>query len=232
MPAAGPPALRSGAPGRRRRMSRTRPMGAEDYARIAARLEAERAAAAPVVRQLAAALDEHWDREIPPEWRQVGFVQELTAAAREALQRDAQATLTLAQFAIVVAGGLPAAAAYPEAIRIQAEAGAWKEVANAHRYRSEYEAALRALDVADGRLAGAAGLGHDRAVMRLTRALVLADQDQAGEALRLLAECLTDFDDYDDRRRIAQCLQLRGMIEQRATRFRERVVADQNALET
>jgi tetratricopeptide (TPR) repeat protein len=211
-------------------MTRPRPFDAGEFPRVAKKLAEERTAAAPVVRQLRTALDAYWDRQIPRAWRTVGFVQELTAAARDTLKHDPKATLALAQFAVVIAGSLPAEA-YPQAILTQAEAAAWKEIANAHRYRSEYAAALRALDVVDGRLARVHGLGHDRATLRLTRALVLTDQGQGDEALALLRECVTDFTEYDDGQRIAQCLHLRGMIEQRAGRFHEAITTYESALE-
>jgi tetratricopeptide (TPR) repeat protein len=116
-------------------------------------------------------------------------------------------------------------------VLLQTEASAWKEVANAHRYRGQYEAATRALDAADKLLVGAAALGHDRAIIRLTRALTLSEQDRGPEALDLIRECMADFSEYGDRERQAQCLQLRGMIEHRSGCFREAIASYENALD-
>jgi tetratricopeptide (TPR) repeat protein len=201
-----------------------------EFSRVDVKLAAERAAAAPVVRQLRKAIDACWDREVPMEWQTVGFVQELTVAARDALKSDAKVTLTLAQYAVVIAGGLPPRA-YPQAILVQTEAAVWKEIANAHRYRSEYDAALRAVDVADRLLATTPGLGHDRATMRLVRALVFSDQEQPERALPLLQECEADFLEYNDRTARAQCLLFRGVIEQRRGQLGTAIETYEHALD-
>lgn len=203
--------------------------GREEFLRTARLFEDERKAARPIVRGLRTSLDAYWDREVPPAWKTAGFVHELTAAARDLLKSDARATVAMAQFAVVIAASLPTGK-YPRAIRAQLEGGAWKELANAHRYLSEYDAALRALDAADRCLSVVDGLGFDRAVSRFARALVLSDLGRNDEALRLLDACVVDFEEHADRRRQAQCLQLRGMIESRHGQFRKAVATYERAL--
>lgn len=203
-----------------------------EMARLAERLKAERSAAIAVVRQLQTALDGYWDREIPDGWKTVGFVQELAAAAAAVLERDSKSAVALAQFAIVISRNL-SAHSYPALVLTQVEAEAWKELANSRRYRSEYEAALRALDVGDRLLVTSPALGYDRAVLRFARAVVLSQRDAQDydEALELLDECVADFSHYPDPKRIAQCLQLQGMIQQRRAQFREAIASYENALD-
>jgi tetratricopeptide (TPR) repeat protein len=203
--------------------------GREEFLRTARLLEDERKVARPIVRTLGTSLDAVWDREIPAAWKTAGFVHELTSAARDLLKNDARATVAMAQFAVVVAASLPAGK-YPRAIQVQLEGGAWKELANAHRYLSEYDAALRALDAADRCLSVVDGLGFDRAVSRFARALVLSDQGRNNEALKLVDDCVADFEEHADRRRQAQCLQLRGMIESRGGQYRKAVATYERAL--
>jgi len=192
---------------------RSRP-GPGPIIRVARQLERERMEAKPVVDELRHSIQDRWDSDVPAAWKTVGFVHELTAAASDLTERDARTSAALAQFAIVVITGIPEDA-YPAAVRLEAEATAWKELASAHRYVSEYEAAIRALNAADRCLGKAPALGYDRAVLQFARALVFSDMQRFDEADALLFETVRAFAAFDDRRRLGQCLLLKGMIEQR-----------------
>jgi len=107
-------------------------------------ITAERGAAYPTVERLRSAdLDRLWDEELPASWRTAGFVQELTAAAADLLERDARRSLELAQLAQAVSTSIPSHA-YPPTVFAQLEGNAWKEIGTAHRYLSEFDAAIRA----------------------------------------------------------------------------------------
>jgi tetratricopeptide (TPR) repeat protein len=134
----------------------------------------------------------------------------LCAAAVELLSHAPGRSAALAQLAIAVAGELDGR--YPRIIRAQITAAAWKELANAHRYRSDHDAALRALDRADEAIGDEPSLGYDNAVLALARATTLREMDRIPEALRLLHEAASVFRGHGDRTRVAQCELLGGMI--------------------
>ena len=92
------------------------------------KITAERDAACPTVERLRNAdIDRLWDEELPEEWRTAGFVQELTAAAAEVLEKDARRSLELAQLAAAVITSIPSHS-YPATVFAQLERNAWKEV--------------------------------------------------------------------------------------------------------
>jgi tetratricopeptide (TPR) repeat protein len=207
------------------------PRAPEELLRIARQLELERSEAKPIVNELRHTIDDQWEREIPSDWRRLGLVLELVREASDALESAPRRSLSFAQFAIVIVTTIPATA-YPPPLLVAAEAKAWKELANAHRYLGEYEAALRAVDAADRHLDASNVLGHDRAVMQFARALVLADIRRFDEAQVLLAKSAAVFAEFNDTRRAGQTLLLQGMIEQRQDHLPEACEAYTRAIKT
>lgn len=205
------------------------PSSRDDVLLVVQRIKRERVAAQAIIEQLRVAAA--WDTSVPEPWRTAGFVQALNEAAPAELERDTARAMKLARLALSIVGSL-ADETYPDVILIQLEATAWKELANAHRYRSEYDSALRALSTADSLLARAPALGHDRAVARFARALVLSDKGDVDDAFTLLAECADEFEEYRDIRRTVQCLHLRGMLQQRQGQLRQAIDTYSRALRT
>jgi tetratricopeptide (TPR) repeat protein len=173
-----------------------------------------------VVDELRTKISAHFECEVPAEWRNIGFVLELNAAAPEVLEKDAKAAQAIAQFAIAVLAAI-SADAYPRTILRTAEATAWKELANAHRYQSDYAAALRALDAGDRCLADSLTSAYDEAVLHFARALIYCDQGRFDEADEVLAASLRVFAEHQDQRRSGQCLLLQGMSQHRRGLFRD-----------
>lgn len=199
--------------------------------RLAKQLARERTDADPVVQRLLnkSVLEQQWEAQVPAEWRTVGFVQALTAASADMQGKDLPHAESLARFALVVAGSIPAGK-YPDVPRTAAEAGAWKELANAHRLQSRYGAALRALDAAELCLS-APSQSYDRAVMQFARALVYSDQRLFSDASELLIEAKTVFAQYEDRTMTGQCLLLQGMNEQRQGNLQDACETYKRAIE-
>lgn len=183
------------------------------FARLAAQLEAERAAAAPMIAKIVSEPERHLDAPMPPAWRTLGMANALCDAARAEVLRSPERSLYVAQLAAAIAEALPET--YPRVLRSQVQAHAWKAVSNAHRFQSRHDAALRALDVADKRIADDAALGHDRAVLALARATTLREVNRPTEALLLLDEAREVFRHHRDRKQVAQCELLTGMIHHR-----------------
>ena len=59
--------------------------GREAYVRAISQLARERAAAKPLIESILTSGKDLWEIEIPDDWRNAGFVQELTAAAAAAI---------------------------------------------------------------------------------------------------------------------------------------------------
>jgi tetratricopeptide (TPR) repeat protein len=183
--------------------------------RTVEKITAEREAASPTVERLRTAdMNALWDEELPASWRTAGFVQELTAAAADMLEKDARRSLELAQLAQAISTSIPSHA-YPPTVFAQVEGNAWKEIGTAHRYLSEFDAALRAYDAAQRAFERSGALGHDVAIIQLARAVVLSELRKHDEALALIEESTPVFDSFADQRRLTQAALLKGMIHQR-----------------
>lgn len=184
-----------------------------EFVSIAHQLIRERSAARPIVEKVRRNPFAFLGREVPKEWRTAGMADLLTAAAPEVLEQAPEKTAALAQLAIVVASELDGD--YPRILRAQLTAAAWKELANAHRYRSDYDTALSALDRADDAIRDEPALAYDNAVLALARATTLRELDRVVEALRLLQDAASVFRGHGDDTRVAQCELLAGMIHHR-----------------
>jgi tetratricopeptide (TPR) repeat protein len=194
-----------------------------------AQISAERDAARPVVDDLRSSLGSLWEDDLPASWRTAGFVQELTTAAAEILEHDPRRSLGLAQLALAVATSIPPDT-YPVPVQAQVEGTAWKEIGNAHRYLSEYDAALRAFDSAQRCLADSSTLGHDRAVVEFARAVVLSDIGKQDEARELISDVIPILRSYADQRRLVHAALLIGNIDVRERRLPEARAVFEQAL--
>jgi tetratricopeptide (TPR) repeat protein len=177
--------------------------------RLAGQLARERAAARDIVDRISAV--DVWDDEIPQAWRTAGVVQELLAAAGRILETDPVRSLSLSQLALVIATSIPPGT-YEPTVQSHLEGSAWKEVATSHRYRSEYDAALRALDRADAHFGSSAALSHDQAVVGLARAVVFSEMGRYDDALTFLRETTPALRSFADARHLGHATLLRGMI--------------------
>lgn len=170
-------------------------------------LKSEEAAARPIVERLK--IDP--TAPLPPECITSGLVEQLTIAARELHQQAPATSEVLARRATEMAAELDEDF-YPHVLCVQAAIHAWKELANAKRYQSDCEGALRALDTAQSLIADEVALAHDRAILALARATTLREMNRIPEALQALRFALPIFEDHADSHRVAQCQLLAGMI--------------------
>jgi len=204
--------------------------GRDSFLHTITQLDAERAAARLVVDSIRASDEKIWKDDIPPSWRTAGFVQELTAVASEILESDPRESLALAQLALAGATSIPADT-YPSPLQAQIEGTAWKEIGTAHRYISEYDAALRAYDAAHRSFATANALGHDDAIVDFARAIVLTDLGRHDEALELLRKVEPLLRGFGDQRRLVRLNMLKGMVQYRQRRLPDARVTFEKALE-
>jgi tetratricopeptide (TPR) repeat protein len=185
---------------------------------ITERIRDEQRRAHPVVERLVMTIERQWDEEIPHEWRNVGFVQELNKVSASTLEQNAGTSHELAQFALAVATSIPRDR-YPSLILAEVEGTAWRRIAQAHHYRSNYADALRALDAADKCYWPETGLFEERAIAGLVRAMIYSDLLRFDDAEILLSESERVFDDIGNVRLYGHCLLLRGTIAYRQHRL-------------
>jgi len=204
--------------------------GRESFLRTVAQVTAERAAARPVINSFRTSGADVWCSEIPPSWRNAGFVQELTAAASAVLESDPRDSLALAQLALAIATSIPARR-YTPTVQGQLEGTAWKEIGTAHRYLSEYDAALRAYDAAHRSFAAAHALAHDDAIVDFARAIVLTDLGRHDEALELLRNVEPVFRGFEDQRRLVKVAMLTGIAQYGRGQFKDAKTTFEKALE-
>ena len=187
----------------------------EELTLYAEQLEAERRAAAPIVRAILDAPYANFTRP-RPEWINLGMAEELGAAAHEVCSRSPEKSAALALMAVDVA--LELDESYARVNRYQVLAHGYIELANALRFQGDYQQALDALDHADAALEDAMGLPREEAISILARATTLADMAHTKEALDLVPEAAVRFAELGDTARVAQCDLLRGIIHHRIGR--------------
>jgi tetratricopeptide (TPR) repeat protein len=175
---------------------------AREFAATAARLERERDTAADVVaRHLRDTPIDEWPRLAESSaLRNNAALEQLSEEVRKRIDRDNIAALAVANVATAIAESLPPHA-YPSVVLSQIRATAWRDRANALRYLARHEEALDAIDRAESILDQFAAVAHDRAVIRLVKAMILAQTERFDEAQALVAECRAVFLDSGDSKR-------------------------------
>jgi tetratricopeptide (TPR) repeat protein len=143
---------------------------------------------------------------------------EVTELVFATIEKNAIAARALAQYAVAVAGAIDAEA-YPATILASVSADAWRALANAHRYLSEYDAALRAVSTAEHCITDVAAADWERTLVRFARAVILCDMQRFEEASSLAEEASTAFAAYKEFRRSGQALLVQGMIAHRQNRY-------------
>ncbi len=205
--------------GFRRRINHSR---AQEFAETARRLQRERLEAAEVVEKLLKetpredwpALAERGDLQT------CGVLERLGNSVAATLDRDPCRALAIAELAASLTEGI-APTAYPRVVVAQLRAHAWKDVGQALAYLGNYQEALSAFDRAESNISDFGALGHDRAIVRFTRASTLQELDRHEESMALLAECKEVFREHADERRLMLCGIAEGVLLHRLRRYRE-----------
>lgn len=188
----------------------------------AARLEAERAAAAARVESLL--------RQTPiAEWpalaghadlQTAGALERLGSMVAHAHTRAPQSALSLAELAVAVAEAIPDDA-YPSLMLAQYRGHAWKDLGKSLRFLARYEEALQAFRTAERTISSFGFMEHDLAIVHVNVAVVLQETNRHDESLALLAHCKKVFRVFRDTESLVQCCLLEGAALQRLLRHRE-----------
>jgi tetratricopeptide (TPR) repeat protein len=200
------------------------------YTALAEQLERERSAAGEELERVQGAIAAYVTKEIPLEWRTLGFVMELNASVAVLLETDPEAAKMFGRLAIRVLAHVPQDS-YPPAVRRAAEVTAWKELANVYRYLSDYASAHHALDSGEQCLADSLTSAYDLALVQFGRALVYSDQRRFDDAARVLEAAVDVFEEHFDAKQVAKCRLLQGMSAHRQGRLREACVIYKKTIE-
>jgi tetratricopeptide (TPR) repeat protein len=199
--------------------------GAERLRRAAEEFEAARRRSTDAVERLASlrgrALDEAISR-LPVE---VEVVRSLAEASTAVQERDSARALRLAEAATSIGSRLSTDDA--DALFATALGKAWKQLAHARRYRSDYEGALNALDHAEDAFRLSPATGLDLASVDFVRATVLIQSGRVNEARPLLDGAAQTFVEFGDEQRLDDVRFLAGVA---AYRLRD-LAAAQSAFE-
>jgi tetratricopeptide (TPR) repeat protein len=152
------------------------------------------------------------------EIRNSGALDRLSREVAAALEKDPSDALAMSNLATTIAEILPPDE-YPPIVGAQLRAHAWKDRAQALSYVGRDAEALEAIDRAESLLAPFAAVAHDRAIVRLVKAIVLQHLKQWDDSLALLKECLKVFSDHRDSKRVLHCGLTEAMLLHRRGEF-------------
>jgi tetratricopeptide (TPR) repeat protein len=176
-----------------------------EFTATASRLERERDASADVVtRYLRDTPVEEWPRLAEmTELRNNAALEQMSEEVSRRLHRKPREALGIANLSASIAESL-APSQYPPVILAQLRATAWKDRASTLRYLSRHDEAIEAVERGEEALSSFAGLEHDRAVVRLVKGMILAQQERFDEAHAVLSECRRVFHEYGDTKKYLQ----------------------------
>jgi len=196
--------------------------GALKFAAAAARLESERGETADVVaRQLRDTPQSEWPRLAESKaLRNNAALEQLSDEVRKRLERNPTEALAIAEVAAAIAETLPAST-YPPLVIAQIRSTALRDRANALRYLGRLDEAYDAIETAESRLSEFPAAVHDRAIIWLVKAMILAQMDHFDEAERMITAASVIFADVNDSARFLQAGVVHGNLLGRQKRYAE-----------
>jgi tetratricopeptide (TPR) repeat protein len=196
-----------------RRRRRPDPARMSEFAETARRLQREREQEGErIARLLEETPREEWSALAElPSLHNSGVLDRLSAEVSVRLETEPRDALAMASLATAVAETL-APDAYPPVVRAQLRAHAWKDRAQALSYVGRHDDALESIERAETLAAPFGSLAHDRAIVRLVKAMTLQHLQRFEESLRLLDECRAVFLDHGDAKRQLHCGMAEGIL--------------------
>ena len=196
--------------------------GALKFAAAAAQLESERGATADIVaQQLRDTPQRDWPRLAGSNaLRNNAALEQLSDEVRTRLERNPAEALAVANLAAAVAETV-SATAYPPLVIAQIRSTALRDRANALRYLGRLDEAYDAIEDAEARLSEFPAAVHDRAIVWLVKAMILAQMDHFDDAEKLLGDASVIFADVNDSARFLQAGVVHGNLLGRQERYAE-----------
>jgi tetratricopeptide (TPR) repeat protein len=181
-----------------------------EFTSVAERLERERDDSSDVVaRYLRDTPPEEWSRLAEmPDLRNNAALEQMSEEVRRRLHRKPREALAIANLSASIAESL-APSQYPSVMLAQLRGTAWKDRASTLRYLARYDEALEAADRGEEAVAPFATLEFDRAIIRLVKGMILAQQERFEAAHAILSECRQLFRQYGETKPYVQA----GMAE-------------------
>jgi tetratricopeptide (TPR) repeat protein len=193
-----------------------------EFSSTAARLERERDSASDVVsRYLRDTPAEEWSRLAEmPDLRNNAALEQMSDEVRRRLHRKPREALAIANLSASIAESL-SPSQYPAVVLAQLRATAWKDRASTLRYLARYDEAIEAADRGEEALAPFPSLEFDRAIVRLVKGMILAQQERFDEAHRILSECRQVFREFGDTTKYVQAGLAEANVLYKASRHAE-----------
>jgi tetratricopeptide (TPR) repeat protein len=187
--------------------------GALKFAAAAARLESERGETADVAaRHLRETPQADWPGLAESKaLRNNAALEQLSDLVRKRLERSPAEALAIANLAAAIAETIPAGT-YPPLVIAQIRSTALRDRANALRYLGRLNEAYDAIETAESRLAAFPAAVHDRAIIWLVKAMILAELDHFGEAEQMINSASVIFADLNDSSRFLQAGLVHGNL--------------------
>src|SRR5438552_13491622 len=190
-----------------------------EFTSTARKLLRERKAGDVITRLLHDTPREEWPQiAANAEVRNSGALERLSREVAASLEKDPANALAMSNLATTIAETLPSDN-YPPIVTAQIRAHASKDRAQALSYVGRDTEALEAIERAESLLAPFSAVAHDRAIVRLVKAIVLQHLKQWDDSLALLKECLKVFSDHRDSKRVLHCGLTEAMLLHRRAEY-------------
>jgi tetratricopeptide (TPR) repeat protein len=196
--------------------------GALKFAAAASRMENERGETADIVaRHLRETPQEEWPRLAESKaLRNNAALEQLSEEVRKRLERDPAQALVVANLAAAIAESIPTSS-YPPLVIAQIRSTALRDRANALRYLGRFDDGYDAIETAESRLSQFPAAVHDRAIIWLVKAMILAQMDHFDEAEQKISAASVIFADINDSARFLQAGLVYGNLLGRQERYSE-----------
>jgi tetratricopeptide (TPR) repeat protein len=196
--------------------------GALKFAAAAARLENERGETADIAaRQLRETPKADWPGLAESKaLRNNAALEQLSDLVRKRLERNPSEALAIANLAAAIAETIPTST-YPPLVIAQIRSTALRDRANTLRYLGRLAEAYDAIETAESRLTAFPAAVHDRAIIWLVKAMILAQLDHFPEAEQVIGAASVIFADLNDSARFLQAGVVHGNLLARQQRYAE-----------
>ncbi|MEA2327591.1 MAG: hypothetical protein QOE68_2550 [Thermoanaerobaculia bacterium] len=195
--------------------------GALKFAAAAARLESERGETPDIAQQLRDTPRAEWPLLAKSQsLRNNAALEQLSDEVRNRLERKPAEALAIADLAASIAETIPASA-YPPLVIAQIRSTALRDRANTLRHMGRLDDAYDAIETAESRLNNFPAAVHDRAIIWLVKAMILAQMDDFDEAGHMISAASLIFADVNDSARFLQAGVVHGNLLARQKRYAE-----------
>jgi tetratricopeptide (TPR) repeat protein len=192
------------------------------FAAAAARLESERGEATDIVaRYLRDTPQSEWPRLAEStSLHNNAALEQLSEEVRNRLERNPAEALAVANVAASIAESIPDGI-YPPLVTAQIRSTALRDRANALRYLGGLDEAYDVIETAESRLSDFPAAVHDRAIVWLVKAMILAQMDHFDDAEKMINDASVIFADVNDSARFLQAGVVHGNLLGRQKRYAE-----------